>query len=319
MYDIIKRFKYIEKNGDKMSQNNTLYTIASYKDIAHAFGDFAIYFSEPAWETPDTASVRRFQTYTELPAMHIPQENHASFDLHLCLRGKGRLELDGLMRAAGPGCVWFTSPTTRQYWHEYNKQETLVLRIPFTVHRSENPAESTPNTLISDFLQRNMNPNERPLLFGYDKSLCDYDEFLKKRMTVSSPSGFSHILLSLLLDSIDALGSIDTPMTEAQFIESYVKANVLQKISVKELSKLLSVSERSLFYIFTKNFDASPNDYINRTRMNAAAEHLSKGLSVREVSELFRFSESTSFCRMFKKYYNVTPSEFQRQAQNKQK
>ena len=46
--------------------------------------------------------------------------------------------------------------------------------------------------------------------------------------------------------------------------------------------------------------------------MDAAAEHLARGLTVREVSDLFRFSESTSFCRMFKKYYGVTPSEYQK-------
>ena len=300
-----------------MSQNYTIYAVPSYKDIAHTLGNFTINFGEPTWETPDAASVKRFQTYSDLPAMHVPQESVVSFDLHLCLRGKGRLELNGIMRAVGPGCVWFTSPTVHLYWHEYNKQETLVLRIPFTAQKTSNSLMQNQATLISDFLDRNMFPDDQAVLFGYDTSLCDYEDFLKRRMTPSSSYGFSHILLSLLYDSIDALGSTDTPMTEAQFIESYVKANILHKISIKDLAKLLSVSERSLFYIFTKNFDASPNDYINRTRMDAAAEHLSNGLSVREVSELFRFSETTSFSRMFKKYYGISPSEFQRKSYNR--
>lgn len=58
--------------------------------------------------------------------------------------------------------------------------------------------------------------------------------------------------------------------------------------------------------------------YTELPSMHAAGEHLSNGLSVREISELFRFSEITSFCRMFKKYYGITPSEFQRRALNKQ-
>ena len=295
-----------------MSQNKAISSIVDYKDIVHTFGDFDITFGEPAWETPDAESIRQFHNYADLPALRDRRGTRSSFELYLCLRGKGRLELNGSMRAAGPGCVWFTSPTSRLYWHEYNKQETLILHIPFTVTEAYNIDDSPQNSLIRNFLEQNMYTDERSILFGYDTSLCDYNDFLKKRISTSSPFGFAHVLLSLLLDSMQALTSSERPMTEAQFIESYVKANILQKISVHELARLLSVSERSLFYIFTKNFDASPNDYINRTRMDAAAEHLSKGLSVREVSELFRFSEITSFCRMFKKYFGVTPSEYQR-------
>ena len=300
-----------------MSQNTAISAAQHYKDIVLTFGDFNITFGEPIWESPDAESVRQFQNYTDLPALRDRKGIRTSFELYLCLRGKGRLELNGLMRAAGPGCVWFTSPASRLYWHEYNRQETLILHIPFTVNEAFTTSDTPENRLILDFLEQSRHSDEHSLLFGYDKSLCDYNDFLKLRMNTATSFSLSHVLLSLLLDSIHALSSAEHPMTEAQFIESYVKANVLQKISVSDLAKLLSVSERSLFYMFTKNFDASPNDYINRTRMNAAAEHLSKGLSVREVSELFRFSEITSFCRMFKKYYGVTPSEYQRSAKSK--
>ena len=46
--------------------------------------------------------------------------------------------------------------------------------------------------------------------------------------------------------------------------------------------------------------------------MRSAAECLQKGLSVKEVSDMYKFSECTSFYRMFKKYFGITPTEYQR-------
>ena len=292
-------------------QNSPVYAA----DLPVPFGNFDILCKEPTWETPDTESIGRFNGYTDLPTLQKPHEDDNRFDLHLCLRGRGRMELNGTMHAVARGSVWFTAPTSHLYWHEFNRQETLILHIPFTLlHGRSTPGLDTHDALFADFLRRMDDPSASSAWIGYDQTLCAYSDFLKQRMTVTERFGFQNLLLSLLMDSLQALNTAERPATDAQFIASYVKANVLQKITVGELARLLSVSERSLFYIFTKNFNASPNDYINRTRMDAAAEHLCKGLSVREVSELFRFSETTSFSRMFKKYHGVTPSEYQRSA-----
>lgn len=298
-----------------MLQNNQLNPAVSPLGAPLPFGNFDIFFKEPVWETPDTEAIGQFRGYMDLPSFHLQHDDDIRHDLFLCLRGRGRLELDGTMHAIERGSVWFTSPISRLYWHEYNKQETLILHIPFTLLRKRSAGDvAQQDMLFFDFLQRISDSTDSSSLIGYDQTLCEYSDFLKQRMTVANRFGFQSLLLSLLMDSLQALNSTERPVTDAQFIASYVKANVLQKITVGDLAKLLSVSERSLFYIFTKNFNASPNDYINRTRMDAAAEHLAKGLTVREVSELFKFTESTSFCRMFKKYHGVTPSDYQKAA-----
>lgn len=298
-----------------MLQNNQGTPIVIPKDIPLPFGNFDIFFLEPIWETPDSEGIGQFNGYADLPTLHVRRDNDIRHDLYLCLRGRGRMELDGTMHAVERGSVWFSSPTSRLYWHEYNKQETLILHIPFTLLRTRSAGGvARQDMLFHDFLQRISDGGDSSSLIGYDQTLCEYSDFLKQRMTVSNRYGFQSLLLSFLMDSLQALNSTERPVTDAQFIASYVKANVLQKITVGDLAKLLSVSERSLFYIFTKNFNASPTDYINRTRMDTAAEHLAKGLTVREVSELFRFSETTSFSRMFKKYHGVTPSEYQKAA-----
>lgn len=285
----------------------------SHSELPLPFGNFDIFFLEPVWESPDEEAVGRFQSYNDLPSMRTKKNNDIRHDLLLCLRGRGRLELDGTIHAIERGSVWFTTPTSQMFWHEYNKHETMILRVPFTLlrtRRSSNVIQQ--DALFIDFLQRIAESTDSTALTGYDQTLCEYSDFLKRRITVTSRYGFNSLLLSLLMDSLQALKSTSRPVTDAQFIASHVKANIFQKISVGDLARLLSVSERSLFYIFTKNFNSTPNDYINRLKMETAAEYLAKGLTVREVSELFKFSESTSFCRMFKKYHGVTPTEYRK-------
>ena len=81
---------------------------------------------------------------------------------------------------------------------------------------------------------------------------------------------------------------------------------------------MMSVSERSLFYFFKKNFQTSPTDFINCVRMNAAVEHIRRGLSVKEVTEMYHFSESSAFCRLFKKHFGITPTEYRQLAEKEQ-
>lgn len=285
--------------GGHMLQNKPDYSPDPANPYSVHSGNFDIFFMEPAWETPGPEDHTKFENCPTLR------------ELHLCLRGKGRLELDGTVFCIQRGSVWFTSRETNQFWHEYDKQETLLLRVPFCLQRVRHEADCPYDQLLVSFMHRkNGISGQDAALIGYDQTLCEYSEFLKKRVCSACRCGFESILLGLLLDSLFALNSAERTMSDKEKIEAYVKANVMQKISVADLAKLLSVSERSLFYLFTKHFQTSPTDYINRARMDAAAEHLAKGISVREVSEMFKFSEVTSFCRMFKKYYGVSPSKF---------
>ena len=295
------------------SQNLPLSTAESADTNAVHTGNFAILFLDPVWESPDTERTGHLSGPANTPELALYHHGLGRMDLHLCLRGKGRLELNNSVYSVECGTVWITSQATSMYWHEYNRSETLILRIPFSVSSVSTLYDTVHNRMLHAFLQR-----QRELigldegLISHDPSLCEYSSFLQHRITSVSRHGFENVLMALLIDSIYALQETGVTQTDAEKIAAYVKANVTQKISVRDLAKLLSVSDRSLFYIFTRNFQTSPNDYINRTRMDAAAEHLARGLTVREVSDLFRFSESTSFCRMFKKYYGVTPSEYQK-------
>ena len=131
-------------------------------------------------------------------------------------------------------------------------------------------------------------------------------------------SQLNQVLSGFILDCIFTLKQNYDGLSNKDKITQYLLDHATEKISVPELAKKLSISERALFYYFQDNFDSTPSNYINRIRMNAAAEHIHRGLSVKEVTEMYHFSESSAFCRLFKKYFGITPTEYRQLAEKSQ-
>jgi AraC-like DNA-binding protein len=78
--------------------------------------------------------------------------------------------------------------------------------------------------------------------------------------------------------------------------------------------KSLPFSYDYLRKLFKKETGLTPHEYLIRTRMNAAQMLLSStgrfDFSVNETSELCGFSEPLYFSRVFKKRFNVSPTEY---------
>ena len=254
-------------------------------------GSFDIIFNEPIWTQPLNE------------ALEEPQGKRGPRRLFLCLSGRGTLELNGKTYGMERGSVFLADSTTRVIWRDFVRQDTQLLCLPFYMQPIEEKLENPRAALLLQFYESAADT------VGCAPSLCDYSDFLKRRMVSDLRLGFDSILLGFLLDAAVALSNGSDSTSDADRIFTYVRSHARQKLSVADLARFLLMSDRALFYFFKKHFGTSPNDFINRVRMDAAAEYLANGLSVREVSEIFHFSEVTSFCRMYKKYFGMTPSE----------
>ncbi len=81
-------------------------------------------------------------------------------------------------------------------------------------------------------------------------------------------------------------------------------------IDIKAVCGAGFLSASSLQRAFEKHFGVSPNQYLNRLRMNKAMELLSeKELSVKEIAYACGFSDEKYFSRAFKKRYGYPPSK----------
>lgn len=143
-------------------------------------------------------------------------------------------------------------------------------------------------------------------IMTYDHpEISSYSTVFKGR-TMGTPSTDS-IIRALLLDCLSALREDKPVKSETERAIAFIDKNSHRSFSVAELASALSMSERALYYFFKAHFDMSPRDFINKRRMEAALEYLRMGISPGHVSDMLKFTDPSSFCRMFKKYYGISP------------
>jgi transcriptional regulator GlxA family with amidase domain len=82
------------------------------------------------------------------------------------------------------------------------------------------------------------------------------------------------------------------------------------RYDAKELAKLCHLSVRQLERDFHRHFGRSPQDCLNEQRIKASQQLLLSGQRVKVVALELGFKQSSHFCRQFKSFNHLTPSEF---------
>ncbi|HEX9046498.1 MAG TPA: helix-turn-helix domain-containing protein, partial [Verrucomicrobiae bacterium] len=72
------------------------------------------------------------------------------------------------------------------------------------------------------------------------------------------------------------------------------------------------ISPRQLQRLFRGRFGCTPQEWLNQQRIIAAQAGLCSGEPVKKVALELGFKQCSHFCRQFKAYVGVTPSQFTR-------
>lgn len=91
----------------------------------------------------------------------------------------------------------------------------------------------------------------------------------------------------------------------------YINQHLQDHLTLTSLKSHVNLSEKYMCTIFKKETGTSIINYINEKRMEKAAELLSTSdLRLKEIGEQVGIPDSFYFSKMFKKYYDVSPSQF---------
>jgi AraC-like DNA-binding protein len=77
-----------------------------------------------------------------------------------------------------------------------------------------------------------------------------------------------------------------------------------------ELARLCNLSTRQLRRVMRRDLGCAPKEWLNERRLVAARRSLLSGDSVKKVALDLGFKQSSHFCRRFKSFNHMTPSEF---------
>ncbi|MBE6607377.1 MAG: helix-turn-helix transcriptional regulator [Ruminococcaceae bacterium] len=94
---------------------------------------------------------------------------------------------------------------------------------------------------------------------------------------------------------------------------SYIKGNYEKKITVGDIAQSVNLSESHFFSVFKKQTGVSPMAYLNGYRLSLAAELMIKtSKTISEISDLTGIRDSVYFNKLFRKAYQMSPSEYRK-------
>lgn len=203
-------------------------------------------------------------------------------------------------------------------WHKSNQNEFCqIIAFQFT----------------TEFLNDLYN-NELPKWFTKDEGECQSVEFVNPsplieayfttlQHYIDSPNQLSEEiiqvkireLISLLVQN-DKTGSIRKifgnlfTATDYSFKE-VIQNNLYEDLNLEDLAFLIGLSLSSFKRKFSKIYGTTPNKYIVSKRLEKAQSLLnSTALNIAEIAYECGFSDLGYFSKTFRKYYNISPTDF---------
>lgn len=105
----------------------------------------------------------------------------------------------------------------------------------------------------------------------------------------------------------------DKPADMIEIVVDYIEKHLGEGLSVKQIAAIAYVSPDHLTRVFKKKYNQTVSDFITEQRMKLAGELLKQNnLTVTMVSDSVGFTNYSYFTEQFKKYYGMTPRDFQK-------
>ncbi len=96
----------------------------------------------------------------------------------------------------------------------------------------------------------------------------------------------------------------------------FIRKNYFKRIALEDICKAINVSKSECCRCFQRKLKLSPFEYLLIHRITVAARLLeTTNLTVVEIALQTGFSSNSYFCKLFKKYMNLTPLEYRESRQ----
>ena len=236
----------------------------------------------------------------------IVDQNHC---LLLVLQGKARCCINGKSYVYGKNTIlWIRKGD--DYFAESLETPFHYIAVTFTLHSDfDNMGLEAANWT---YFFRDFNENTMERLFR--KML---DSFLYKEpcYRLEMKMVLLNIVRLLFTSKEHQICFQNSPLSIRPAI-TYIHDNYLaQTIEIQELSKMCNLSVRQFSRIFTKAHQITPKKYINRLKIEYAKRLLkSTVLSVAEIAKQACFSDTFYFCKTFKFFVGISPSQYRKNA-----
>lgn len=236
----------------------------------------------------------------------VRKEGYKQPQIIYCTKGSGTLILDGKSYIIKPSMGFFLPAG---YPHEYypneeiwdthwvipggESSERIMNHFGFGKARVFEISEI--KTLEHHFRKMHEALRDDSIFGNYRVAGYLYD-FLIELYRVTSSAATRKIISSAVLKAVD-----------------YINANYNSTITMEQLCNESGVSEQHLCRLFRSALGSRPMEYVAKRRIQTAKELLTDTeYSVDEIAERVGFCSGSYFCKLFKRYEGMTPTQFRR-------
>ena len=100
-------------------------------------------------------------------------------------------------------------------------------------------------------------------------------------------------------------------------INSYIRENIENNITIEDICKALGISLMELYYMCNAFFGSTPAKHIKKVRLETACELITDdNMRISEIAYRVGICDYNYFSKIFKKEYGVSPTEYKKQVKS---
>ena len=266
----------------------------------------------------------KFKTYwcrvvmNERAPFNTRMHSHSFFELHLCLQGESNILSDGkeCVLKAGNYLIFDRSQKHKVLSRSLDFEE-FVWGVDVL-----NEAEG-------EWLDRFSAALQEGATYVCDEVILNLLSLIFSDVAMRQECFSETVKIKLYLLFFELLRQISAPKTpqktisvqtekdpRMKMIESYINDNILQGVTVGDVSREFSICEKQLSRICLKNCKMPIGKYIVGKKMDKAKELLEEtDWSLSEISEALGYSDAYTFGKAFKRQEGMSPIKFRKSIQ----
>lgn len=246
---------------------------------------------------------------------HSTSHFHPFTEIFFITHGNGIMEIDYIDVAVKEGDLIIINPncphTEKSSYNYMDQLEYIVLGINnLTLANKSLPQLNgeTPNPTYYKIM--NFNNNKNVILY-YLNTLVHEVEEKGSNYELACKSILTLFIIYISRNAESTLLIADNPEKlniECVKIKNYIDSHYSENITLDILSNLSYVNKFHLVHLFTKQMGISPINYLINRRIEESKNLLTTtNYTIRDISTIVGFSNSSYFSQMFKKFTGYSP------------
>jgi len=238
-----------------------------------------------------------------------------NYIVHIVSNGKGTYHIEDKKFQITAGQGFMIPPDKRTFYQADREDPWSYYWVAFS------------GLLAAPYLE-GLGLDSHHLVFNVD-NLEKIVSIIEKNFEFDRNSVYSELMISSLLYQFLALlqQSKNEVTTSNQAVNihvqhaiDFIKSNYATNVSVQQLAATLSLNRSYLSAIFKKEMGLTLQQYLTEYRLTRAAELLMiSDFSIEMIAEYSGYQDPLVFAKSFKRKFEMTPTQYRKKEQQKQK